>query len=617
MSGQASCGLASEVAQELPGIGAYAVIGDTRTAALLANGSIDWLCLPRFDSDPVFGRLLGGDAAGRFSITPSQDVSHPVATRYWPDSAVVETTWRIEGAQLRVTDGLVAKAAGALRPQALLVRRLEAEGQPVAVRVRFDPRRGERGCQPRAQRRGEVLVCSWGSLALALASSPTLPLTPGTEALVTVSPGQPLTLALSMADREPLVLVSPAHAWRWLEETDRWWRKWTAEMDMPTFARDPMVRSLITLRLLTYAPSGAPVASVTTSLPEWPGGARNWDYRYAWVRDASIGIAASLAVGNQEEAAAFLYWLLHASRLNRPRLPPALRVDGRPTPKERELDGWPGYGGARPVRTGNAASRQHQLDGYGWVVDAAWAFHRSGRRLFGETWRMVAGLADFVADHWREPDAGIWEARDDPRHYVHSKLMGWVALDRALRMAGEYRTSGRRRQRWRREREALGADIRRWGFDQRRGSYRRAYGSDDLDAALLLLPVLEFEPNTSPRVVATVEAIRRELSAGGPLVYRYKVGTDGLEGEEGAFLPCSFWLVQALAATGRAEEAKELFTQLTDRASPLGLFAEERHPSTGQQLGNMPMAFTHATLMQAALAIAAAEERARRSPTQE
>jgi GH15 family glucan-1,4-alpha-glucosidase len=585
----------------MPPIADYGIIGDTRTAALLAHGSVDWLCLPRFDSDPVFGRLVGGEAAGGFSIAPGAPVGVAPTARYRPDSALVETVWRVEGAEVRLTDGLVAETGG-MRPQSLLVRRIEAEGGPVEMRVRFDPRLGERHTSPRAERRGGVLVCTWGRLAVGLTAAPQISLAPGEDAMVEVVPGRPLTLALAVADRDPLVYMPALAAWGALQETDRWWRRWVQTMDIPAFARDPMVRSLITLRLLTYAPSGAPVASVTTSLPEWPGGQRNWDYRYTWPRDTSIGIAASLAVGNDQEATAFLYWLLHAGRVNRPRLPPALRIDGRPTPPERQLDEWPGYQGARPVRVGNAASRQHQLDGYGWVVDAAWAYQRGGKRLFGETWRMVAQLTDFVASHWGEPDAGIWEPRDHPRHYVHSKLMGWVALDRALRMAGEYRTSVRRLRRWRQEREALARDIRSHGFDPRRGSYLRAYGSDDLDAALLLLPILEFEPPGSPRIRGTVDAVRRELSAGSPLLFRY-TGSDGLEGDEGAFLPCAFWLVQALAATGRVEEAQETFVQLTDHASPMGLYAEEVHPHTGEHLGNTPMMFTHAALLQACLAI--------------
>jgi GH15 family glucan-1,4-alpha-glucosidase len=330
---------------------------------------------------------------------------------------------------------------------------------------------------------------------------------------------------------------------------------------------------------------------------------RNWDYRYAWPRDASIGVAAFLGVGKLAEVQGFLGWLLHASRLDRPRLPALLTLDGRHAPRERELHGWAGYAASVPVRVGNDAAGQHQLDGYGWVVDAAWVLVQAGHRLYSETWRAMRGFADLVARRWQEPDAGIWEIRDDAAHHVHSKLMGWLALDRALRIADTHRLPARQRQRWLTAREALAADVKARGYDPARGSYTRTYGSADLDAALLVLPLLDIEDVDSPRVRGTIDAIRDELSAGGPLLYRYPAGRDGLTGGEGAFLPCSFWLVQALARTGRHPEAVELFQALLDHANPLGLYAEEMDPSTGAYLGNFPQALTHAALVQAALAI--------------
>jgi GH15 family glucan-1,4-alpha-glucosidase len=348
-------------------------------------------------------------------------------------------------------------------------------------------------------------------------------------------------------------------------------------------------------------------------LPEDPGGIRNWDYRFAWPRDASIGIGAFLGVGKVDEARRFLAWLLHASRLDRPRLPVLLTLHGRHARPERTLAGWPGYADSRPVRVGNGAADQHQLDGYGWVIDAASLFTSTGERLDGETWRALRGFADQVARRWRDPDAGIWEVRDDAAHHVHSKLMAWLALDRALRIAATHRTPARQRARWEAERTALGDDVTTRGVDPASGIYRRSYGSDELDAALLVLPLIGLEPPDSPRVKATIDAIVDRLGAGGPLVYRYPPGSDGLPGGEGAFLPCSFWLVQALAVTGRLDEAEVVLDQLAQLASPLGLYAEEVDPATGRHLGNSPQALTHAAFLQAVLAVAAARHRAARS----
>jgi GH15 family glucan-1,4-alpha-glucosidase len=583
-------------------IGDYGLLGDTRTAALVSSvGAIDWLCVPRFDGQPVFGRLIGGPSAGTFRVGPAQ-ASPIVERRYRDHTATLETTWAVGGSRLTLTEAMVAEVAGHLLPATLLVRRLSAAGGSVDVMVEFDPRLGEGHRRPRISRR-EDLVCTWGSLAVSLGSDPRLGIEPGRPISTTVTPDQPITLVLAVAHREPLVHVHPAMAWDLLAGDEARWRAWTAQIDDTLPFREAVVRSLLTLRLLTYAPSGAAVAAATTSLPEELGGVRNWDYRYAWPRDASIGVAAFLGVGKLAEVRGFLGWLLHASRLDRPRLPALLTLDGRHVPKEREVHGWAGYAASVPVRVGNGAADQHQLDGYGWVVDAAWVLVQAGHQLYSETWRAMRGFADLVARRWEQPDAGIWEIRDDAAHHVHSKLMGWLALDRALRIADTHRLPARQRQRWLTAREALAADVKARGYDPARGSYTRTYGSADLDAAVLVLPLLDIEDVDSPRVLGTIDAIRDELSAGGPLLYRYPPGRDGLTGAEGAFLPCSFWLVQALARTGRHTEAVELFRALLDHANPIGLYAEEMDPSTGVHLGNFPQALTHAALVQAALAI--------------
>jgi GH15 family glucan-1,4-alpha-glucosidase len=581
----------------------YGLLGDTRTAALVSSdGSLDWMCVPRFDGDPIFGVLVGGPAAGRFRLGPAATAT-VVERKYRHRTATMETTWITPGGKLTLTEAMVAEVAGHLLPATLLVRRLSADGGAVEALVEFDPRRGEEHDRPRVRRRGQDLVCEWGALAMSLSCDAGPAIELGRPTSVTVSPDRPVTFVLTVAHREPLIQVEAAAAWALVAEDEGRWRDWAARVDLELPFREEVVRSLLTLRLLTYSPSGAPVAAPTTSLPEQHGGVRNWDYRFAWPRDASIGIAAFLGVGMVEEARGFLWWMLHASRLQRPRLPVLLTLDGRQAPPERGLREWPGYADSVPVRVGNGAAQQHQLDGYGWVLNAAWTLVQAGHPLYSETWRAMRGFADLVARRWSEPDAGIWEVRGDQVHHVHSKLMAWLAVDRALRIAETHRLSARRRRRWQAAREAIRVDVRRLGFDTGMGSYTRSYGSQELDAALLVLPRIGLEERGSLRVRGTVDAIRGQLGAGGPLLYRYPPGRDGLPGTEGAFLPCSFWLVEALALDDRRCEAVALFTELLGLAGPLGLYAEELDPQTGEHLGNYPQALTHAALVQAALAL--------------
>jgi GH15 family glucan-1,4-alpha-glucosidase len=589
--------------ETLPPISDYGLVGDTRTAALIgSDGAVDWMCAPRFDSPPIFGRLVGGAHAGTFRVGPAA-LGAPVSRAYEPGTATLETVWRSDGAQLTLTEGMVAELDGQLLPTTLLVRRLVSRGSPIDVVVEFDPRFGDEHHAPRAAARPIGLVCTYGSIAVALSTRPAIAIPLGRPTTVTVEPGRPLTLVLAVAEHEPLIHVHADAAWDALRADAERWRTWSASIGHDLPFRDAVTRSLITLRLLTYSPSGAPVAAPTTSLPEALGGVRNWDYRFAWPRDASIGVGAFLGVGKVDEARKFLAWLLHASRLDRPRLPALVTIHGKHLRAERSVEGWPGYAGSRPVRVGNGASGQHQLDTYGWVLDAAWLLTRAGERLDSETWRAMTGFADHVSDRWRAPDAGIWEIRGDEQHHVHSKVMAWLALDRALGIAETHRVSSRRRTRWRTERAAIVDDVRTRGFCEARRTYTRSYGSDELDAALLVLPLLGLDAPDSYRVRGTIDAVMHELDAGAPLVYRYPPGHDGLPGAEGAFLPCAFWLVQALASSGRVDDAEERMASLVHHASPLGLYAEEMDPTSHQHLGNYPQALTHSALVQAALAL--------------
>jgi GH15 family glucan-1,4-alpha-glucosidase len=584
-------------------IGDYGLIGDTRTAALVApDGSIDWLCLPRFDSPPVFGRLVGGAQAGHFLIGPDEPAT-PAGRRYRGDTATLETEWAIDGGRLVLTDSMVGEVNGRLLPDVLLVRRITSQGRPIRVRVELFPRFGyQRDRARRPRHLNDYLLMDHGDTAIAVTTGTEHRLEPDHPNVVELRPERPITVVMAANHRGPLCLVPSAVGALEAERDEHRWQHWADSLATGPHHRQAMVRSFITLQLLTYSPSGAPVAAPTTSLPEEVGGSRNWDYRYAWPRDASTGISAFLSAGKDREARGFHAWLLHASRLARPKLPALFTLDGRPAPRERELEGWPGYANSRPVRIGNGARAQHQLDGYGWVLDAAWQLTRTGHHLDSETWRTMRAFANHVTRNWMLPDAGIWERRDPPRHHVHSKLMAWVALDRAIQIAERRGDTPRRLTQWRAEAGILGEEIARRAFDPQLGCYTAAYGSPDLDAALLLLPWTGFEPADSPRVAGTIDIIRRELGAGGPLLYRYR-DPDGLSGGEGAFLPCSFWLVHALAQTGRRQQAETLFEELLGVGSELGLYAEEMEPGTYDHLGNYPQALTHSALIQAATAL--------------
>jgi GH15 family glucan-1,4-alpha-glucosidase len=582
----------------------YLLIGDTRTGALVApDGSIDWCCLPRFDAEPVFGRIVGGTRGGAFAIRP-RGAARIIHRGYRRRSPLIETKWAVGGGTVTLIDGMVADTRGRFLPENVLVRTVIAGGAPIEVEIELEFVR-RKGFAPftgwRVQRHPQGVVCTSGSLALGI-SSDVGTIVPGRTTTLTVNPGRPLSVVISATTNSPAYFVPPALARTALAADERHWREW---LDACTVAdtpfREAALRSLLTLRLLTYAPSGAPVAAPTTSLPEAIGGSRNWDYRYAWPRDGAITAVSMLKVGKRDEATTFLRWLQRTVVGPTARLPPVISLSGGAMPAEQSRSGWPGYAGSRPVRVGNGARSQHQLDGYGWVLDAAHQLD-DAERLHTGTWRMVAALADRIADEWRSRDAGIWEVRGGGADFVHSKVMAWVALDRALRLAEHHPARSRQRARWRAERAAIRADVHAKGFDPGRRIYLREYGTLELDAALLVLPTVEFDAVEPSAVERTVRAIQHELGAGDGLVYRYPPGHDGLDDSEGAFVACSFWLAQALARLGHEDEARELIQSMLDRA-PLGLFSEEIDPSSGAFLGNYPQAISHAALVQAVLGL--------------
>jgi GH15 family glucan-1,4-alpha-glucosidase len=493
-------------------------------------------------------------------------------------------------------EGMVVDSTSSLLPQGLVVRTLSCRGGPIRGRVLFDPHPAPHA--PRWRRSHGRLFCTWGSFVATLVSAPDLQIRPGRPEAFALRPGESLTLALGLDHREPAVLVDPDLGVAALHRTDAWWRGWAARLRPVAEGTDDAVRrSLITLRLLTYVPSGAPVAAPTTSLPEVPGGDANWDYRFAWIRDASMQVAAFLEAGATDEPRAFLWWMLHASRRSAPELRVLYDVMGGEDLREHERWDLPGYRGARPVRFGNAAAEQFQLDVYGYMIDAGWGHLRETGDLYRETWRALAGHADLLTERWHESDNGIWELRGDRRQYVHSKVMAWIGLDRALRIGERLGVRDRRRRRWLEARDAVADAVRGQGFDPELGAYTQSFGSRDLDAAVLAMPIARIEARDSPRLLGTIDVVARGLDAGYPLLYRF--GPTG----EGAFLPCSFWWSRALAETGRVDEGREVFEATCALATELGLFAEEMDPATREHTGNFPQAFTHAALVEAAGAL--------------
>ncbi len=562
-----------------PPIREYGLIGDTLTAALTSSsGSIDWMCWPRFDSEPIFGRLIDPAAGGCFQISVSEAA---VASRSYRDrSATLETNYEAAAGEARLVETM---AMG--RKRSVLVRSLTCVRGEVGGRLLFDPRPGLPGT---TKGRGAVVLRTLPDIGVQI----------GRPAAFKLTSGQSLVTVLSDRDDQ----ISPARAARLIQDTDRWWRDWTDEIDAGNHYRDCLVRSLINLRLLTYTPTGAPVAAPTTSLPEEIGGSRNWDYRLSWPRDASVGVAAFLAVGKLKEARGFMNWLVSRACSGTEPIRVLYELDGTEARRERTVRAAAGYRNSRPVRVGNRAAVQHQLDVYGWVVDALWNLVEADHKLGRTARRALAGYADRVAADWRRPDAGLWEVRDRPAHYVHSKVWAWIALDRAAQAGKALRMSRRGIAAWERERDLLVDDIRRHGFDTELGSYVRAYGSKELDSALLLLPLTGFDDDRR-RVEGTVNAIWRELGAGGPLLYRYAPGQDNLAGKEGAFLPCSFWLLEALLRLGRVDEGLRLFEQVLGIANELLLLPEEIDPATGDFLGNYPLALSQAGLVHAVLEV--------------
>jgi GH15 family glucan-1,4-alpha-glucosidase len=592
-----------------PAISDYAIIGDCRSAALISrNGSLDWLCWPRFDSPSLFGALLDQAKGGRFAVRPV--LPFVGERRYVPDTNILETTFRTSSGILRLTDLMpVCSEADKRRelwPQHQILRAVECLAGEVEVELVCDPRPDYARTTPRLRDRGALGIhYEHRDTVLVLRSDLPLALSTdggGVRGRAVLRAGERRHVSLVFSQGEPAVIPPlGAPAERKIRMSVEWWKQWAGRCTYAGPHRAAVVRSALTLKLMAYAPSGAVVAAPTTSLPEQPGGTRNWDYRYCWLRDASLTLQALFDLGYPAEAEAFLGWLIHTTRISWPELQILYDVYGRADLKERQLDRLAGFGGARPVRVGNAAEGQLQLDVYGEVLDAVYQFVQRGGRLDRATARMLIGFGDTVCRRWREPDEGIWEVRAARRQHTYSKAMCWVALDRLLRLhaAGLLRAPAARLAR---ERAAIGEEIERRGFDAGLQSYVSVLGGDTLDASLLQLGRYGYADPASPRMRGTLAAVHARLGRNG-LLYRY-LEDDGLAPGEGAFGICSFWAVTAQALGGDRRGAGEVFEHLLDYANDVGLFAEEIDPASGAALGNFPQAFTHVGLIDAALTLA-------------
>jgi GH15 family glucan-1,4-alpha-glucosidase len=581
----------------------YGLLGNLQTAALVSRrGSLDWLCLPRFDSGACFAALLGGPEHGRWVLAP-ESPRLQVRRRYRGSTLLLDTDYEGSEGAVTVTDCMP------IGDDAVDVVRL-VRGRRGRVRMRTELviRFDYGSTVPWVRRTDDVLLAVAGPDALELHTS--VPLRGEdlkTVAEFTVAEGEEVPFTLRWYPSHQTA-PRPREVGEAIAGTERWWRDWSEKRSAgPGAWRDAVERSLLTLKALIYAPTGGIVAAPTTSLPEEIGGARNWDYRSCWLRDATFTLYALLITGYREEALAWRDWLLRAAAGRPQDLQILYGIAGERRLSETELPWLPGYAGSAPVRVGNAAADQFQLDVYGEVMDVLHVARRNGVHVDENAWALQRVVLEFLESAWHRPDQGIWEVRGPMRHFTYSKVMVWVAFDRAVKAVERFGCEGPV-ERWKKLRDAVHAQVCERGFDRGTGAFVQSYGSTELDASLLLLPLIGFLPATDPRVLGTVAAVQRELIHDG-FVRRYRPSEEieGVAGDEGAFLPCSFWLADNLVMQGRLDEAEEIFRRLLSIRTDLGLLAEEYDPELGRQLGNFPQALSHIALVNTAHNLVRAE----------
>jgi GH15 family glucan-1,4-alpha-glucosidase len=598
--------------QRYPPIADYGLIGDCHTAALVSRqGSIDWCCLPRFDSGSAFGRILDHDRGGCCTITPVGDGAWEYERRYLDDTLVLETIIHGAAGEVRVTDAFVlAEELAHPTRQRQILRVIEGHRGAVELDLRIAPRFDYGDVRPWIRRHSHRLHSAiGGNDALLVWCEQELGEDRDHELVGRASVGVGDRVLVSLRYCPPELIDAgggpddpdPKELERGLQSTIEWWRAWSQALALESRDEQPARRSGMVLKALTYEPTGAVIAAPTTSLPETMGGERNWDYRYAWIRDSSFSSRAFAELGCTREADAFRAFVMRSAAGHAGDLQVLYGVGGERRLGEQQLK-LEGYQSSTPVRIGNVASGQLQLDAYGELVNLTWRWHRRGHSPTDDDWRFLLSLIDHAAEHCNEPDSGIWEWSGKPEHFVHSKVLCWAALDRGIRLADECMRRAPTR-RWKQARDELRETIEDKGYDKRRGIFTAAYGRKDLDAALLLLPTVEFVDWQDERMIRTTAAIREELGAGDGLLYRYR-RDDDLAGDEGAFLCCSFWLVECLARQGELEDAREIFDLAVAKANDLGLFSEQIDPRTGELLGNYPQGLTHLAHIDAAVCLA-------------
>jgi GH15 family glucan-1,4-alpha-glucosidase len=587
-------------------IEAYALIGDGETAALVSRaGAIDWLCLPRFDSPACFAALLGGPEHGRWSLAP-RDAVRSVHRRYRDDTLVLETTFETDGGAVTVVDGMPQRDG-----PPVVVRRVVGRRGTVAMGMELVIRMDYGSVIPWVRRSARGIRAIAGPDALHLTTDVPVHgrgLTSVADFSVSAGESRSLTLAWHPSHLPPPPPVDPEAA---LAETEAWWRRWAGRCTYAGPDREAVLRSLITVKAMIYEPTGGIVAAPTTSLPERLGGVRNWDYRLCWVRDATFALNALILGGYLEEARAWRQWLIRALAGTPAQMQIMYGLGGERRLTEIELPWLPGYERSAPVRIGNAAHAQFQLDVWGEMLDAAHAAARAGLEADADGRRVIDTLMHHLESVWTEPDEGIWEVRGPRRHFTHSKVMAWVAADRMVKLSAAAGVEAPT-DRWRRLRDTIHEDVCRRGFDPVRNAFVQSYGARELDASLLMIPLVGFLPAEDPRVRGTVAAIERELLVDG-LVRRYTTqsGVDGLPPGEGLFLACSFWLVDNLVLLGRREDARRLYGQLLALRNDVGLLAEQYDPRARRLLGNFPQALSHIALVNSACNLSEAGRSAR------